>query len=117
TRGLVGTVAMIDHSNKKLNICGVGNINTRVYKGLEYKNYVCNNGVIGMNVPTRIESSESDMEKYQQIIFCSDGIKTRWDLIKYPSILKYDPIILAAAIYKDQARRTDDMTIVIIKIL
>jgi anti-sigma regulatory factor (Ser/Thr protein kinase) len=116
TRGFVGTIAVLDHQEKKLQLCGIGNIATRVYKGLEYKNYVCHNGVVGMNIPSRLLDSTFEFEKYQQIILCSDGIKTRWDLIRYPSILKYDPIILAAAIYKDQARRNDDMSVVIIKL-
>ena len=115
TRGVVATIAIMDTENEKVDLCGVGNINTRIYKGIEHKNYVTHNGVIGMNLPSRLENSILDLEKYQQLIFCSDGIKTKWNLVQYTSILKYDPMILAAAIYKDQARHTDDMTIVTAK--
>ncbi len=116
TRGLVATVAVLDLYRKQWEICGVGNIHTRMQRGLESKNYICNNGIIGLNIPTRIENFETDMEKYQQLILCSDGIRTRWDLTKYPGILKYDPMILAAVIYKDHARKTDDMTVLVVKI-
>lgn len=116
TRGLVGTVAVLDHITKKWEICGVGNICTRIQSGLEYKNYVSNNGVIGLNIPTRLQNSVMPMEKYQMLIFCSDGFKTSWDLAKYPSILKFDPMIIAAVLYKDYNRRTDDTSILIVKV-
>ncbi len=115
TRGLVGTIAVLHHQEKNWEICGVGNISTRMYRGLEYKNYMSYNGIIGLNISKRLESFKTNFEKHQQLIFCSDGVKTNWDLSKYTAIFKYDPIILAAAIYKDYARRTDDMTIVVAK--
>lgn len=115
TRGLVATLALIDYEEKKWKLCGVGNITSRFHKGLEYRNYIGHNGIIGFNVPTRLENCIYEMEKMQYLILCSDGIRTKWDLLKYPSILKHDPVVLAAAIYKDHARKTDDMTIVIAK--
>jgi anti-sigma regulatory factor (Ser/Thr protein kinase) len=117
TRGLVATIATLDHKLKQWELCGVGNISTRLQKGLENKNYVCNNGIIGFNIPTRLENSRHELEKFQQLILCSDGIKTRWDLVKYPGLLKYDPMIMAAVLYKDHSRQTDDMTAVIVKVL
>lgn len=117
TRGLVATIAVFDKAAKKWELCGVGNINTKVYTGLEYKGYVCNNGIVGMNIPTRIDNLVITAQRYQQAILCSDGIRTRWDLFQYPSVLKYDPMILAAAIYKDHARQTDDMTVLIARVV
>ena len=117
TRGLVATIGILDHKTKQWQISGIGNIAVRLQRGLEYKNYSSYNGIIGLNIPGRIENNRYEMEKFQQLILCSDGIKTRWDLVHYPSILKYDPMLLAAAIYKDHGRRTDDMTILIVKVL
>lgn len=117
TRGLVATVCVMDHRKKKWYICGVGNIHSRIQRGLEYKNYICNNGIIGLNIPGRLESTEYEMEKLQYMILCSDGLRVKWDLLQYPGILKYDPILLAAVLYKDHARRTDDMTIVTVKLI
>lgn len=117
TRGLVGTIGILDHQSKEWQISGIGNIAVRLQRGLEYKNYSSYNGIIGLNIPGRIENNRYEMEKLQQLILCSDGIKTRWDLMHYPSILKYDPMLLAAAIYKDHSRKTDDMTVLIVKVL
>jgi len=63
-----------------------------------------------------MKDQEIDADHGQLLILCSDGIKTRWEPQKYPGINKYDISIFAAAIYKDHARRTDDMSVIIIKI-
>ncbi len=117
TRGLVGTIAVLNHSSKRWELMGIGNIATRINQGMTVKNYMPYNGIVGMNMPNTTSASEIELEKYQYLIMCSDGIKTKWDMSKYPYILKHDPIILAAAIYKDHARRTDDMSVLVVKVL
>lgn len=116
TRGLVASIAVFSHDEKRWKIAGVGNISTRLYHGLEYKNYAPHNGILGLNIPNTMKSFETGAEKFQVIVMASDGIKTKWDLSKYASILKYDPAIFAASIFKDNARRTDDMTVLVGKI-
>ncbi len=116
TRGLVGSIAIYNHEQKKWKMAGVGNIATRLYNGLEYKNYAPHNGIIGLNIPSTMKPHEAEAEKFQIIVMASDGIKTKWDLSKYTSILKYDPSILAASVFMDNARKTDDMTLLVGKI-
>jgi hypothetical protein len=59
---------------------------------------------------------EIPYEKGQQLVMCSDGIKSRWDLFRYPNIMRYDLTIMEAALLKDFARNTDDMSIAACKI-
>ncbi|WP_128543108.1 ATP-binding SpoIIE family protein phosphatase [Larkinella soli] len=113
TRGLVGTVAAFDFSTRKCRLCGVGNITTRFHLGPHSRNYLSYNGIIGLNVPGTMNDQELTFESGHVMIMCSDGIKSRWDISRYPSILKYDLSVLAAALYKDYARRTDDTSVVI----
>jgi len=117
TRGLVGTVAVLNHESRKWQIFGIGNIATRINQGMMIKNYTPYNGIVGLNIPNTTTATEIEKEKYQYLIMCSDGIKTKWDMSKYPYILKHDPIVLAAAIYKDHSRRTDDMSVLVAKVL
>lgn len=84
--------------------------------GILTKNHLAYNGIIGLNIPATMNDQEVDYEKGQTMIMCSDGIKTRWDLNRYPGILRYDMSILGAAIYKDFARGTDDISVVTCKI-
>jgi anti-sigma regulatory factor (Ser/Thr protein kinase) len=116
TRGLVGTVALYLKEEKRWRICGVGNICTRLINGIELKNNMSYNGIIGHNIPNSMKDQEVDAENAQVILLCSDGIRTKWDLTKYPGILKHDLSILAAGIFKDHARHTDDMSVVAVRL-
>lgn len=116
TRGLVASVAIIDTKDKVIKICGVGNIMTKVYTGIVQKNIMAYNGIVGLNIPNTLNHSETTLEKNQTIILCSDGITTRWDLSKYPGILKYDPMLIASLLYRDHGRKTDDMSVLVAKV-
>lgn len=116
TRGIVGTVMLYSTKTKMWNIAGVGNISSRLSGGLTVKNYMSYNGIIGHNIPGSMSDMELPKDTFQQIIACSDGLKSRWDPTKYPSIYKNDPIILATALYKDYTRHSDDSMVVFCKI-
>jgi anti-sigma regulatory factor (Ser/Thr protein kinase) len=116
TRGLVGTVALYLKDEKRWRICGVGNISTRLINGIEMKNNMAYNGIIGHNIPNSMKDQEVDAVNAQVILLCSDGIRTKWDLAKYPGILKHDLSILAGVIFKDHARHTDDMSVVAVRL-
>jgi anti-sigma regulatory factor (Ser/Thr protein kinase) len=116
TRGLVGTIVTFDKKAKTWRICGVGNILTKLLGPATSKTYVAYNGIIGLNVPNTMTDQEIPYEKGQQLVMCSDGIKSRWDLFRYPNIMRYDLTIMEAALLKDFARNTDDMSIAACKI-
>lgn len=116
TRGLVGSVAVLNTKDKIWQLCGVGNIATRISGPSLLKNYLAYNGIIGLNVPKTLNSQLIPYEKGQNLILCSDGIKSRWDLLKYTAITRYDLSILCAAVLKDYTRNTDDASVVAVKI-
>jgi anti-sigma regulatory factor (Ser/Thr protein kinase) len=115
TRGGVGTVVVYDSITEKYAIVGVGNIATKIIGAGEFRNVMSYNGIVGHNIPNTMTNHDVSAKDFRFIVLCSDGIKSRWDLSKYPMIQRYDPIIIAAAIYKDFARKTDDMSVVVIK--
>jgi anti-sigma regulatory factor (Ser/Thr protein kinase) len=118
TRGLVGTAAVYSNKDQNWRVCGVGNIHARMLTAAGSRTYLPYNGIIGHNLPRTINQQEIEHTpgKEQILILCSDGIKTRWEMMKYPAIFRYDMSVLAAAIYKDNARKTDDMSVVIVKV-
>jgi anti-sigma regulatory factor (Ser/Thr protein kinase) len=115
TRGGVGTIVVFDLISQKYQILGVGNISTKLVGNIDSKNIMSYNGIIGHNIPNTMSSHEAEGSECKFIVLCSDGIKSRWDINKFPMIKRYDPIFMAAAVYKDFARKTDDMSVVIIK--
>jgi anti-sigma regulatory factor (Ser/Thr protein kinase) len=113
TRGVVATVVLVDPVQKTWKLCGIGNISTRLSGFQQPKGYLSYNGIIGHNIPHTLNDQEVSQSEYQQIILCSDGIKSRWEHAKLPDLHKQDLIVQAAALYKDFARKTDDMSIII----
>ncbi|GAB3707450.1 serine/threonine protein kinase [Spirosoma flavus] len=111
TRGLVGSVVVYDTQSRHWNWCGVGNIATRISSATFSKNFLSYNGIIGMNLPGAMNNHLLPIERGQLLIMCSDGIQSRWDISRYTSISRYDLSILAAAIYKDYSRQTDDTSV------
>ena len=105
-----------DLSRKVWTSAGVGNIAARFFGPVNFKNQMSYNGIVGHNVPNTMNDQDYPGEEYNQVMLCSDGIRTRIDLARYPMMYKYDLAILAAAIYKDHARRNDDMSVVIAKV-
>ena len=116
TRGLVGTIATLSFEQMQWKICGVGNISTRLMNSLESKNFMPYNGIIGLNMPRTLKPQEIDYEKGQYLIMCSDGLKSKWETLRYAAIQRYDASIISASLLKDYARNTDDMSVAVCKI-
>ena len=117
TRGMVATVVTFDLENKSLQIAGIGNIASKfLHLGGDVKNHISYNGIVGHNIPNTMNSQQYNFADYSLLILCSDGIKSRVDFSKYKGIGKYDCMVLAAAIYKDFCRRTDDTSVVVVKL-
>jgi anti-sigma regulatory factor (Ser/Thr protein kinase) len=116
TRGLVGTVVVFDFEKKEWSVCGVGNILTKLGNFAQSKSFLSYNGILGHNILGSMKVQQVPYEQGQLLIMCSDGIKTKWELSNYPGIFKNDLSIIAAALYKDHTRNTDDSTVVVVKI-
>jgi hypothetical protein len=116
TRGLVGTVAVFDIKERKWTICGVGNISAKIHGVSLSKNHTPYNGIIGLNMPRTMNNQEIEYETGQHLIMCSDGLKSKWDLMKFPGILRHDLSLLNAALFKEFSRNTDDISIASCKI-
>lgn len=116
TRGAVINIVGYDMEDKTWSSTGVGNIFLRLFGPSNMKNHMSYNGIIGHNIPNTMNEQQYPGADFNQLILCSDGIKTRIEQNRYPMMHKYDLSILAAAIYKDHARRNDDMSVIVAKL-
>jgi hypothetical protein len=116
TRGAVVNILCYDFETKLWTSAGIGNIATRMLGPSAMRNHMSYNGIVGHNIPNTMNDQTYPADQYNQVVLCSDGIKTRWDISKYPMISKHDIAVLSAAIYKDHARKTDDMSVVVAKL-
>ncbi len=117
SRGLVATIACVDYATQNWTICGIGNINTRIYSGLENKTYTPYNGILGHNIPRTLNNTVVPYHKHQIIVMHSDGLRTRWNLNDLTSVIKQNPGIIATSLFKDNIRGTDDATVLVGKII
>jgi anti-sigma regulatory factor (Ser/Thr protein kinase)/serine/threonine protein phosphatase PrpC len=115
TRGAVAMALQYSFGEKLLRYCGVGNISGRVFGPDGTKALMSYNGIVGHILSSRIHDQEVSWEKGRLLILNSDGINSRWDLSKYQLIQKHDPALIAACLYRDHSRGTDDVTVIVSK--
>jgi anti-sigma regulatory factor (Ser/Thr protein kinase) len=117
SRGGVAHVAYIDCGNQKITYSGVGNVVMKLIHSARVKGCYSYNGIVGLIMPSSINNHMLPWHYNDIILMHTDGISPRWDIQKYPDILKYHPIILCSAIYKDFDRGNDDATILVGKFI
>lgn len=121
TRGAVGFAANIDLSQNRFSYCGIGNIAGKLYStesplgNMPYKNVISYNGILGHNIPGTFNNQHLDWNRNKILIVHSDGLKSRWDLSRYPNLSRHLPTTIAAVLYKDHSRQTDDTLVLVCK--
>jgi len=121
TRGAVGLTAYIDGSNQRLSYCGIGNIAGKMFSAdgslisTPYKNIISYNGILGHNIPTTLNNQQLDWGRNKLLVLHSDGLKSRWDLNKYPGLHRHLATTIAAVLFKDYSRHTDDTLVIVCK--
>lgn len=116
TRGVVASIVIADHIRKTWTVSGIGNISTIIHQPDGIKKYNANNGIIGFNIPRVVSHMEVEMKTGDWITISSDGIQNKWNFSQYPHLQNYDPALVSAILYRDQGRKTDDMTMLVGKI-
>ncbi|MFT3701328.1 MAG: serine/threonine protein kinase [Agriterribacter sp.] len=115
TRGCVGTVIFYDKGKHEWRFAGVGNIVLK-WHGEDVKTSPSYNGIIGHNIPTSINDSVLSAGEFPIMIACSDGIRSNWNISRFPQIVRNDGTVLATAIFKEFNRNTDDASVIVCKL-
>ncbi|WP_161888440.1 ATP-binding SpoIIE family protein phosphatase [Pontibacter russatus] len=121
TRGAVGLAARISGATQTISYCGVGNIGGRIFApgagpaGTGYSGIVSYNGILGHNMPNTLNSRRLDWGRGNLLVLHSDGLKSRWDLAKFPLLSRHRAATIAAVLYKTNSRQTDDTLVVVCK--
>ncbi len=115
TRGAVGAVTVIDLEARQSSFCGIGNIMGKIHAADATKSLISYNGMLGNNRPSTLGDHLSAWDPRSLLILHSDGIKARWDLVKYPGLKNHDPSVIAGVLYKDFTRKTDDVLVIAAK--
>lgn len=112
TRGAAVSIAKLNFETGILDFIGVGNIRCLLLEQEKMKTLVCQSGTAGLQI--RLAKLFSlPWTKTNLLILHSDGINTRWDLNNYQGLLTRHPSIIAAVLYRDANRNSDDVTVFI----
>lgn len=112
TRGVAISIALINDTANTLEYVGIGNVLGRVYNSPKPINLVNYNGTLGIALQ-RFKVFSYPWQVGNILILTTDGISTKYNFDKDPSLLKQHPIIIANAIFRDFSKTHDDATILV----
>jgi anti-sigma regulatory factor (Ser/Thr protein kinase) len=114
TRGAAVAVARIDMHTEKLSFAGIGNIATYVCDRDGRRQLVSHNGIVGSNV-RKVQEFGAAWDSSTMLLMHSDGLTSRWDLQDYPGLEYHHPALVAAVLYRDCCRHSDDVSVLVLR--
>jgi anti-sigma regulatory factor (Ser/Thr protein kinase) len=114
TRGAAVAVACIDVGKGEVVLAGIGNIAACVVGDAQRRQLVSLNGIVGSNM-RKVQQFDAPWSRDSMLIMASDGLGTRWSLDTYPGLALHHPALVAAVLYRDFARKRDDVTVLVMR--
>ena len=114
TRGAAIAVARIHESVGKVEFVGIGNIAGSVLDAEGTRRAVSHNGIVGHEM-RKVQMFSYPWRPAAILVMHSDGIGTGWNFDQYPGLRAQSPEVIAAVIYRDFCRGSDDATVVVAK--
>jgi anti-sigma regulatory factor (Ser/Thr protein kinase) len=115
TRGGVLAVCVIDPGGDRVDFAGVGNVSGCVLLPPGREMLVGRDGTVGTHVHApRARAAAYRWGPGAVLILATDGLRSRWDPLAYPGLLGHDPAVIAATLYRDHARGTDDAAVLVV---
>jgi anti-sigma regulatory factor (Ser/Thr protein kinase) len=113
TRGAAVAVLALDVERGVARYSGLGNIAGAVVRADgSRQNFVSQNGIAGHTAP-RLQEFHYPIPARSIVVLHSDGLGTQWSLSAYNGLAASHPSLIAGVLYRDFARRRDDVTVVV----
>jgi anti-sigma regulatory factor (Ser/Thr protein kinase) len=112
TRGSVVAVAELDVAGGVVRYAGIGNVSSTVLSGGQRRAMVSLPGIVGQQ-RRDIREFSYPVAAGDLLIMHSDGVTDRWDLASYPGLVAQAPVLIAATLLRDHAKRRDDASVVV----
>ena len=113
TRGAAVAVAEIQWAKRELHFAGVGNIaGALLSPPAKGKSLVSHNGTAGQSID-RVQEFSHPWPDRGIVVMHSDGLSSSWELEAYPGLSQKMPSLIAGVLYRDFARRRDDVVVVV----
>lgn len=111
-RGAAVGVTRLHITDGRADFSGVGNIGAAIVTDDVTRRLVSLNGIVGHEM-RKTQSFSYPWKPESILIMQSDGVSLNWNLAAYPGLLQHDPTMIAAVLFRDGRRTTDDATIVV----
>ena len=115
TRGAAVAVAAVDSRRRELRFAGVGNISGQLVTGDKARSLVSHNGTVGHQM-RKAQEFVYPWETGTLLVLHSDGLGSHWKLARYPGLARQDPALIGAVLYRDHARRREDVSVVVCRL-
>jgi anti-sigma regulatory factor (Ser/Thr protein kinase) len=114
TRGAAVAVAVVDLACHTVSYGGIGNIAGLLADGGEVKRMVSHNGTAGHG-SWKGQAFNYPIAGAPVVVMHSDGLTTSWSLDVHAGLLRHDPAVIAATLYRSHARGRDDCGVLVWK--
>jgi len=114
TRGAAAAAVRIDMLRDELTFAGVGNISAHLFRGSQRRQLMSHNGIVGSNM-RKVQEFPGAWSSDSMLVLHSDGLGSRWDLDAYPGLVHCHPAVIAAVLYRDFTRGSDDVTVLVLR--
>jgi anti-sigma regulatory factor (Ser/Thr protein kinase) len=114
TRGAAMAVSALNLDKQLVSFAGVGNIGASIVTSDTSRGMASHNGTVGHHL-NRIQEFTFPWSADSILVMYSDGLKSGWDLHRYPGIWSKHPALIAGMLYRDYSRDRDDVTVLVAK--
>jgi anti-sigma regulatory factor (Ser/Thr protein kinase) len=114
TRGAAVGLARVYPSLRRVDFLGVGNIAGGIITDGETRRVVSMPGIAGHEM-RKVNTFSYPWTPSSVLLLHSDGVSGSWNANNYPGLMQHDPSLIAAVVYRDHCRGTDDATVVVAK--
>jgi anti-sigma regulatory factor (Ser/Thr protein kinase) len=114
SRGAAIAVAELRADEGVVRYAAVGNIAASIVGPTGSRSLVSHNGTVGHQMRT-VQELDYPWPADALLVAHSDGLKSHWRLDAYPGIAQHRAALVSAALWRDQLRGRDDVTVIVVK--
>lgn len=114
TRGAAVGIARIHLAAGRADFIGAGNIAGTIASDDAVRKMVSLSGIVGHEM-RKLQSFSYPWLASSVLVLQSDGVSASWNAANYPGLMQHEPALIAAVLYRDHCRGTDDATVVVAK--
>lgn len=114
TRGAALGIARLHLAAGRADFIGIGNIAGTIATDDSMRKTVSLPGIVGHEM-RKVQSFSYPWLASSVLVLQSDGVSASWNAANYPGLMQHEPALIAAVLYRDHCRGTDDATVVVAK--